>query len=281
MREFPYYSPARILAALRDRGGAPLKRLGQNFLVDPNQVRRIAAEILERTRPGELLLEIGPGPGALTHALLTADRRVRAVEIDPVLASMLADWSEGAAGLEIIEGDARAVLEAGAEQGGGGIQVLYGNLPYYITTELLLAALAWPGLRAAVFLVQNEFALRLAGGSISSLAVFAGNLCTVHVPLHIPPGAFFPAPAVRSSLLVLTPHAEGPLCPPAILERLLRATYQGKRKTVRNNWKHNAAAQGFAAEALFAAAERVGIDPSLRPEAITAELYFALVRELG
>lgn len=274
--DFPYFSPARIRSALRERGGAPLKRRGQNFLTDPNQVRAIVARILERTGPGERLLEIGPGLGALTFALLAAGRSVRAVEIDPVLAGLLEELLADQEGLELVRGDAREVLAGSGDWTG----LVCGNLPYYITTELLLASLELAGLRGAVFLVQDEFARRLEGGAESSLAVFAGNRCAIRRELTVPPGAFFPAPEVKSSLIVLDPYSGGPLCSPAVLERLLRATYRGKRKTIRNNWKANAASAGLAPGELFAAAERIELDVGARPEALAPETYYRLVREL-
>ena len=284
MNEYPYYSPTRLRAALEAHGAAPRKRLGQNFLIDPNHIRLIRDAVLAAAGPDTdepPLFEIGPGPGALTYAMLAGGRRVIAVEIDPVLGALLEELLADSPNFQLIRGDAREVLSGSGKDLSPRPRFIYGNLPYYITTELLLGTLAWPELTGAVFLVQHEFAVRLAGGAESSLAVYAGNICRIQTVHTVPAAAFYPAPDVKSTVIQLTPHPTGPHCDPARLERLLRATYQGKRKTLRNNWKGNAAREGLDANALFEVAEQVELDVSLRPEQVAPETYHAIVRGLG
>ena len=264
MTEFPYYSRQRIKESLAESGAAVRKRWGQNFVVDPNQARRIAGEILARTVGP--LFEIGPGFGAVTHLLLDAGRSLLAAEIDPVLSALIA--REYKDRLEVYAGDARDILAREAP-----LRDFCGNLPYYISTELLLGAVQG-GASRAVFLLQKEFALRAAAkDSVGSLPVFLSCFGESRVVLHVPASSFFPKPEVESSLLSFSRHPDGPRCPPHILEEILRASFGMRRKMLRGAWKH-----APRSAPLFAAAEEVGINLERRAEELSKEEFFSLAR---
>ena len=264
MSDFPYYSRSRIKETLAESGAAVRRRWGQNFLVDPNHARLIATEILKHTEGP--LFEIGPGLGAVTHLLLNAQRDLLAAEIDPVLSALLEREYTGR--LEVYAGDARDVIASEAPR-----RDFCGNLPYYISTELLLGAVQ-AGVARAVFLLQKEFADRAAAREAAgSLPVFLSCFGESRVVHHVPPSAFFPRPEIESSLLVFVRHPEGPRCPPNILEEILRASFQMRRKMLRGAWKRSE-----QAGRLFAAAEALGLRLERRAEELTKEEFFELAR---
>ena len=252
------------------RGGRPRspglfadKRLGQHFLFDPSILGRIAAAA--GTLEGVDVLEVGPGPGGLTRALLDAGAaRLVAVERDPRFVEHLRGLEAEAGGrLEILAADALAV-DPCALAPRGELRIV-ANLPYNVATPLLFGwfdRLACIGLMVLMF--QKEVALRLtaAPGSpdYGRLAVMAQSLCRVERLFDLPPAAFTPPPKVSSSVVRLTPRPEQP--PPelrATLADLTRAAFGQRRKMLR------ASLRGFSPDplALLAAAD---IEPTRRAE---------------
>ncbi len=208
------------------------QRLGQHFLTRKAILDRIADAVCPDRQP--LVVEIGPGRGALTRALLERADRVIAIETDRCLADFLERQFASAPGLTIVRGD---VLRTDLAQWGPA--VVAGNLPYYITSPILRKTLSLSSLlRRAVFLVQKEVAERLtaAPGSRSygfltvQTAVYAG----AEILFHVPADAFRPAPKVDSALVRLTPHPSSPESPEPFLEFVGRC-FRQKRKTLRNN----------------------------------------------
>jgi 16S rRNA (adenine1518-N6/adenine1519-N6)-dimethyltransferase len=252
------------------------KRLGQHFLVDPAILRRIAAaaEPLE----GVTVLEVGPGPGGLTRALLaTAAERVVAVEADPRCVAALGELVAGAGGrLEVVAGDA---LRLDRRELAPPPAAVVANLPYNIATELIVRWLRAPaGLVRLVVLVQREVALRLAatpgGGAYGRLSVLAQWAARVEGLFDLPPGAFRPPPKVHSRVVRLTPYARPPIAARLeTLERVTAAAFGQRRKMLRSSLK------GLAREpaALCAAAD---IDPARRAESLTLAEFAALANAL-
>ena len=239
------------------------RRLGQHFLSDPTILARIADAL--DARPGESVIEIGPGRGALTQELLARGLRVIAIEKDRGLAAAL-DRHDN---LTVVTGDALALdwHSYGADQ-------VIGNIPYYITTPLIDKALAPPLPRRVIFLVQDEVADRIAakpGGKIyGALSVGVQALCRVEKLFTVAPGAFRPAPKVRSALLRLTPLAE-PLVHPhevAPLRAFVAACFSRRRKQLKN-------AVPGATEATLRA---LGLDPMARPETLPPAAFVNLMR---
>jgi 16S rRNA (adenine1518-N6/adenine1519-N6)-dimethyltransferase len=252
----------------------PTKKLGQNFVVEQGSVRQIAA--LARVRPGDVILEVGPGLGSLTLALLEAavaagDARLVAVEIDPVLAAELpktiADRAPGFAGLvDVVAADALAVGEAEV----GKPTVLAANLPYNVAVPVLLNLLAaLPSLERGIVMVQAEVADRMCagpGGRVygapsAKLAWYASARLAGTVPRSV----FWPVPNVDSKLVAFTKHdPPSTAASRAEVFAVIDAAFGQRRKTLR------AALGGWAgspaeAERLLRAA---GVDPGARGESL-------------
>jgi 16S rRNA (adenine1518-N6/adenine1519-N6)-dimethyltransferase len=240
------------------------KRLGQHFLLDPQLLRRIAAAAGDLR--GRQVLEVGPGPGGLTRALLEAGaERVIAIERDLRCIEALQELAGAAAGrLELIQADAREV--ALAELGAGPLSVV-ANLPYNVATPLLLKWLGELGrIERLTLMFQREVGERLGaapgGHAYGRLSVLVQWLCEVRSLMHLPARAFVPPPKVASSLIQLIPRPE-PLAPAdrGALERVLQAAFGQRRKMLRSSLKSLDAEP----EALLAAAK---LAPTARAEQI-------------
>jgi 16S rRNA (adenine1518-N6/adenine1519-N6)-dimethyltransferase len=261
--------PAEVRALAAELGLRPTKRLGQNFVHDPNTVRRIvrAAEL----EPGDVVVEVGPGLGSLTLALLPAVRAVHAVEIDPVLAARLPTTAaerapELADRLTVTATDALR-LRAG-DLPAPGPTAIVANLPYNVGVPVVLHLLAeLPGLRRGLVMVQSEVAERLAaapgskayGVPSAKLAWFAA----AHRAGPVPRAVFWPVPNVDSGLLAFD-RRDPPSGDRAEVFRLIDAAFAQRRKALRSalaGW----AGSPVAAEAALRAA---GIDPMARAETL-------------
>jgi 16S rRNA (adenine1518-N6/adenine1519-N6)-dimethyltransferase len=208
------------------------RRLGQHFLNSRGYLERIAAAACPEPEP--LVVEIGPGRGALTERLLACAGRVVAIELDKTLAAFVRARF-ASANLTLIEAD---VLEVDLSQWGPA--VIAGNLPYYISSPILEKLFGTP-MKRAVLLLQKEVASRLAAEpgtrEYGFLTVHARLYTTVEVLFRVPPSAFSPPPEVDSAAVRLTPAPParwGVADPGAFLEFASRC-FRQKRKTLRNN----------------------------------------------
>jgi len=234
-----------------------LRRLGQHFLSDQKILGRIA-DALDAT-PGETVLEIGPGRGALTNVLLDRGLKVIAIERDRRLAAALQQQD-----LTVIAGDALQV------DWPRGVKIV-GNIPYSITSPLIDKALTPPVPERVVFLVQAEVAERLAakpgGKTYGALSVGVQAVCRVEKLFTVAPGAFRPPPKVRSALIRLTPLAQ-PLVMDvevAPLRAFVTACFSKRRKQLKN------VVPDIDLEAM-------GFDPTIRPERLPPEAFVRLLR---
>ncbi|MER9565016.1 MULTISPECIES: 16S rRNA (adenine(1518)-N(6)/adenine(1519)-N(6))-dimethyltransferase RsmA [unclassified Mesorhizobium] len=252
------------------------KALGQNFLLDLNltsKIARTAGDLSNVT-----VIEVGPGPGGLTRALLlNGARRVVAIERDERCLAALAEISNHYPGrLEIVAGDALKTDFAALAKGeSGGPAKIVANLPYNIGTELLIRWLTvaeWPPFYTSMTLMlQREVAERIAASPGSDaygrLGVLAGWRTEARIAFDVPPQAFTPPPKVTSSVVHLVPRAS-PL--PAEVKRLSRVTeaaFGQRRKMLRQSVK------SLGGEALLA---RAGIDPTRRAETLSVEEFVRL-----
>ncbi len=271
-----------VRATLRAAGLRAQHRLSQNFLTDVDVLDGILAEA--RPAPGRRILEIGPGLGFLTGALLEAGAAVTAVELDPGLASLLRSRFEDeiAAGrLRLIEGDALDQHLTGLVEPPYDVVA---NLPYHITSPILhrlLEAPPRPG--RLVLMVQREVGERIAAppGKMSYLSVFVQYHARVRIAFVVPPEAFEPAPAVASAVIVAEPFdADDRLDPSAEDElwRLVQAAFRERRKML-----HNVLVRQLPLDAdrVHAALERVGISPDRRPQTLAVGEWLALREALG
>jgi 16S rRNA (adenine1518-N6/adenine1519-N6)-dimethyltransferase len=256
-------------------GVRPTKRLGQNFVHDANTVRRIVAAA--DLAADDVVLEVGPGLGSLTLALLGAVERVLAVEVDPLLADALpatvADRARNYAGaLRVLTADALRVQRAEIVEAAGGVQptALVANLPYNVGVPVLLHLLTeLPSLRCGLVMVQAEVADRLAAPpgsrSYGSPSVKLAWFAQVRRAGSVPRAVFWPVPNVDSGLVAFTRRPAPSTVPREEVFALIDAAFAQRRKTLR------AALAGWAGSA--AAAEQVlraaGVNPSARGEQLT------------
>ena len=260
---------------IRRHGLSAKKALGQNFLLDLNLTARIAraAAPLE----GATIVEIGPGPGGLTRALLSLGAgRVIAVERDertkPALEEIAAHYPGR---LEIVSGDALAIDMR--EHLTGARAKVVANLPYNIATALLvrwLTAEPWPPwYDAMVLMFQREVALRIVAkvgdDAYGRLAVLTGWRCEAKIMFDVAPSAFVPQPKVTSSVVRLTPRMSPLACDSATLQRVTEAAFGQRRKMLRQSLK----TLGVDASALLAEAS---IEPTARAEEIDVEGFVKL-----
>jgi 16S rRNA (adenine1518-N6/adenine1519-N6)-dimethyltransferase len=250
------------------------KSLGQHFLADPRILARIADAVA--LAPDETVVEIGPGRGSLTDALLARAARVVAVEVDRKLAELLREKYASEPRITIVEAD---VLEVSLGDLAGGPYALAGNVPYYITTPILFQALRPPRASRSVFLVQREVAARMAAppgaDDYGALSVNIQALADVELLFRIPSGAFNPPPRVDSAVVRVTPRA-APVVAPGMEEPFrifVQASFALRRKQMRRVVRTVAARSAQDAEAALA---DTGIDPAARPETLSAEQFHSL-----
>ncbi|TMJ27654.1 MAG: 16S rRNA (adenine(1518)-N(6)/adenine(1519)-N(6))-dimethyltransferase RsmA [Alphaproteobacteria bacterium] len=262
---------------IRRHGLTARKSLGQNFILDLNLTRRIARAA--GPLQGIEVVEIGPGPGGLTRALLAEGaRRVIAVERDPRAIAALQEIGGQAAGrLEIVTADAleidpRPFLRADRAR-------VVANLPYNIASALLVRWLTvepWPPwYDRLVLMFQREVAERIVAaagsGAYGRLSVLAGWRSEARILFDVPRTAFVPAPKVTSSLVSLAPRAEPLACDRHALERVTRCAFGQRRKMLRQSLK----SLGVDAHELLAGAE---IDATARAQDVPIAGYVALAR---
>lgn len=252
------------------------KRLGQHFLTDRPALARIV-EALD-PRPGETIVEIGPGRGALTDRLAARAERLVAVEVDPLLVPVLRARYRDAPHVRIVEADVLACDLPALVEGGWA---LVGNVPYYITTPILFRALRSPRPSRMVFLVQKEVAERVAAPagapSYGALSVNVQALAEAEVVGKVGAGAFHPRPRVDSAILRLTPRS-APLVTPAeegAFARMVQGAFGQRRKQMRRVVRQLFALGADEAERRCQAA---GIDPQARPETLAPDAFVALLR---
>jgi 16S rRNA (adenine1518-N6/adenine1519-N6)-dimethyltransferase len=269
----PYETP---LERLRRWGVRPRKGMGQCFLVDRRATERIADSL--EPAPGDRVLEIGPGSGELTEALVARGARVTAIELDRDLAAHL----RAEAHAEILEADALDVRFR--ELIPEGPFAVAGNLPYYITPDLLLHVLDQrEGVSRAVFLVQKEYADRLVSPpgrkTYGSIGVFVKYFADVEKLFHVPAAAFHPRPEVDSTAIRLQFSAPRGLAAglERTLFRIVRRGFQQRRKQLGTALRDLAPA---GRGALFDGFDRAGIDPKRRAETLSLEEFLALAEAL-
>lgn len=259
---------------MRNIGFAPAKKsLGQNFLADPNIARKIVDAV--DIRPGDSVLEIGPGRGALTDiALARGPARYVALEMDDALADAL---SAAHPRLELIRGDALAYDWRGLAQ--DATWKIFGNLPYNIASPLMWDIVGQAEFDRAVFMVQLEVAQRLTaapgGKQYGALSAFVRSHARAELLFKVPPQVFRPQPKVTSAVVRFFLQENRPDAKEnGQLSKTLHACFQLRRKQLGTILK----SQGFAdsVEKL----RLIGIDPVQRPETLAPERFRALAKVL-
>ena len=256
-------------------------KLGQNFLADESAARRIVdalGDVRSRT-----VVEIGPGHGAITALLAPRAGRLICVELDRSLAAELRFRFRGSSNVEIVESDILVVDLSALQQENAMLQVV-GNLPYYITSDILLHLCAHAAaIDTAVIMMQREVADRVAAAPGSRdygvLSVSVQRHADASPLFTLPPSAFSPPPEVFSTVLHLQMRDRSPdlgEIDDAAFTHLLRAAFAQKRKTLSNNLR----SAGYSAAQIRAACHRAEVVPELRAEALSLTEFAALYHAL-
>lgn len=293
MTTSPLANPTATREMLEAFGLATKHRLGQNFLVDNHVIERIMA--LADLSGSERVLEVGPGIGTLTLALLQEAAHVTSIEMDSELEQVLAAHAMDHDNFSFIMGDALAVPPTAiAEASGGEPTMLVANLPYNLAATIILQFFqTMPSLTRAVVMVQKEVADRIA--AVAGTKAYGAY--TVKLSLHgevtgrfeVPPRCFMPAPHVDSAVVridrVDALACAGLAClesdyapiDAACVSRVVDAAFAQRRKTIRNSMSSN----GFDKAALDVAFEACGIAPTARAEALTTDEFIKLAAVLS
>jgi 16S rRNA (adenine1518-N6/adenine1519-N6)-dimethyltransferase len=258
------------------RSAVAKKRYGQHFLHDPGTIERIVRAI--DPRPGDRLVEVGPGRGAITAPLLQLAGTLDVIEIDRDVIPALEDTCRGRGVLRVHLADALE-FDLRALRGSGPRLRLVGNLPYNVSTPLLFRFIAQlDAIEDMHFMLQKEVVARMAAapgsGDYGRLTVMLAPSVAVEPLFDIGTGAFKPPPKVVSTFFALHPWLEPPfrLENPAAYDRVVRAAFSKRRKTLRNS---------LAGVLDAAAIQAAGVDPGARPETLAAGQFAALSRQLS
>ncbi|MFI7511225.1 16S rRNA (adenine(1518)-N(6)/adenine(1519)-N(6))-dimethyltransferase RsmA [Micromonospora aurantiaca] len=271
--------PAEIRELAARLGVTPTKKLGQNFVHDPNTVRRIVTTA--GLTPDDVALEVGPGLGSLTLALLPVAAHVHAVELDPALAAALPETAArfaGTAAERLTVHPADALRVTADDLAGPAPTALVANLPYNVAVPVVLHLLAeLPTLRHGLVMVQKEVADRLVAGPGSKVygipSVKLAWYARSRAAGKVPPNVFWPVPNVDSGLVAFTRREPPrPDVPRKAVFAVVDAAFAQRRKTLRAALAGWAGGADRAASALTAA----GVDPSARGESLTVEQFAAI-----
>lgn len=258
------------------------KKFGQNFLIDTHVLDKIisAAGITK----DDFVLEIGPGIGTMTQYLACAAREVVAVEIDKNLISILEDTLQDYENVSVINDDILKVdIAALAEEKNQGRPIkVVANLPYYITTPIIMGLFEKNvPLESITVMVQKEVADRMQVGpgtkDYGALSLAVQYYAEPYIVANVPPNCFMPRPSVGSAVIRLTRHREMPVLvkDEKLMFRLIRASFNQRRKTLANGLKNSPELQ-FSKEEIETAIETLGKGASVRGEALTLEEFAKL-----
>lgn len=276
MTEAPdWEDPRRVLAR---HGLAPKRGFSQNFLVSRSAVERIA-EALD-PKPGERVIELGPGLGTLTGALLRKGARVLALDTDRDMLRVLGEELGHLTTLEAREGDA-TMLDLAALAPEGERMAVAGNLPYAVTGAIFRRLVTQHArVDRAVLMVQREVRDRLLGAEgtkqYGALSVFTRAVFDVSPVCLVPAGAFHPPPRVDSAVIMLRPRAQPIDVDDAHFTRAVRAAFEARRKTLRN-----ALQRAYPTEQVDRALEASGIVGTRRGETLSVDEFHALAQALA
>ena len=279
----PYLgNPQKTIEVIQKYEFAFQKKFGQNFLIDTHVLDKIisAAEITK----DDLVVEIGPGIGTMTQYLACAAREVVAIEIDKMLIPILQDTLSEYDNVTVINEDVLKVdLNKLAEEKNGGRPVkVVANLPYYITTPIIMGLFEnHVPLHSITIMVQKEVADRMRMGpgtkDYGALSLAVQYYAEPYLVANVPPNCFMPRPNVGSAVIRLTVHENPPVTvkDEKLMFRLIRASFNQRRKTLANGLK-NSPELHYSKEQIEEAIEKLEVSPSIRGEALTLEQFARL-----
>ena len=280
-------NPQETIAVLQRYGFNFQKKYGQNFLIDTHVLDKIigAAQI----GPDDFVLEIGPGIGTMTQYLAEAAREVVAVEIDtkliPILQDTLKEYDNVTVlNEDILKVDIRKIAE---EKNGGKPIKVVANLPYYITTPIIMGLFeSEVPLDSITVMVQKEVADRMQVGpgtkDYGALSLAVQYYAEPYIVANVPPICFIPRPAVGSAVIRLTRYQEKPVKvnDASFMFKIIRASFNQRRKTLQNGL-YNSSELRIPKEKTVAALEEMGLTPTIRGEKLSLEEFAQLSDILG
>ena len=279
--------PQHTIAVLQKYNFHFQKKFGQNFLIDTHVLERIISEA--GVTKDDFVVEIGPGIGTMTQYLCEAAGAVAAVEIDKNLIPILHDTLSEYDNVEIINEDILKVdIAALAEEKNGGKPIkVVANLPYYITTPIIMGLFeSHVPIESITVMVQKEVADRMQCGpgtkDYGALSLAVQYYAKPEIVANVPPNCFMPRPSAGSAVIRLTRHENPPVevVDEKLMVRLIRASFNQRRKTLVNGLK-NASDLSFSKEQIEAAIEAIGQPLTIRGEALTLEQFAALSNQFS
>lgn len=275
-------NPQRTIEVIKKYEFCFQKKFGQNFLIDGHVLDKIIAGA--GVTKDDMVLEIGPGIGTMTQYLAEAAGKVVAVEIDrnllPILQETLADYDN----VKVIHADVLSLdLEKLVQEGNGGRPIkVVANLPYYITTPIIMALFEQHvPLANVTVMVQKEVAARMKSGPGSkdygALSLAVQYYAEPYIVANVPCNCFMPRPNVDSAVIRLTRYEEPPVQvkDEKMLFKIIRASFNQRRKTLQNGL-NNSSELNFTKDQIAAAIAEAGFSPSVRGEALTLEQFAKL-----
>ena len=275
-------NPKNTIEVIQKYGFAFQKKFGQNFLIDPHVLEKIIASA--GVTKDDMVLEIGPGIGTMTQYLAESAGRVVAVEIDknliPILQETLKDYDN----VTVIHNDILKVdiAELAEKYNGGRPIKVVANLPYYITTPIIMGLFeSHVPIDNITVMVQKEVADRMQEGpgskNYGALSLAVQYYAEPYIVANVPPNCFIPRPSVGSAVIRLTRHKDAPVQTKdeQMMFRLIRASFNQRRKTLQNGL-NNASDLHFTKEQIASAIESMGLPPAVRGETLTLEQFAKL-----
>lgn len=269
----PLYRPSELHSFLTSSHLKAKKSLSQNFLIDGNVIRKIVAS--SKVEKGDFVIEIGPGPGALTEALLAAGAHVLAIEMDRAFAEKLNRLQTSDHRLEVIEAD---ILKYPIEWKKKGKVI--SNLPYHICSPILEKLLPLSDqISTMTLMVQKEFALRMAAkkncADYSPLTLFVQSYSTIENYFSVSPQSFFPVPKVDSTVITLKLQKPDATVSLGEFFPFMRSAFQKRRKTLSSSLR-----EFGSLENIQDALKEIGCNPQSRPEDLSLDDWRAFFKRL-
>ena len=282
MKEPTLGNPQNTIEVLQKYNFSFQKKFGQNFLIDTHVLDKIiqSASITKE----DMVLEIGPGIGTMTQYLACAARKVVAVEIDKALIPILEDTLSDYDNARVINNDVLKVdiAKLAEEENGGKPIKVVANLPYYITTPIIMGLFEnHVPIKSITVMVQKEVADRMQVGpgtkDYGALSLAVQYYAKPYIVANVPPNCFMPRPKVGSAVIRLERYEEPPVKvkDEKLMFRIIRASFNQRRKTLANGLK-NSAELDYTKEEIEAAIEALGRGASIRGEALTLEEFAKL-----
>ncbi len=280
-------NPQKTIEIIQKNEFSFRKRFGQNFLIDAHVLEKImqAADV----SPGDLVLEVGPGIGTMTQAIAQRGAKVVAVEIDDSLIPILKENLKEYPNVEIVHGDILKLdlWELSQSRYEGKPFKVVANLPYYITTPIIMGLLeSGIPMESITVMVQKEVAERMQAGpgtkDYGALSLAVQYYAEPYLAANVPSHCFIPRPTVGSAVIRLTRRKEPPVqvdCED-LLFALIRASFLQRRKTLANGLA-NSSEISFSKEEIYCALRRLNISESIRGEALTLGQFADLANVLG